>query len=337
MPWTPGPGRPYPRRPGVPSGWTLAALLLTATAAWQGGLLRRIPIAPAPLHLHSTPPRPPQAGEAVSVLLPVRHEPDTAVAAVCAALAQRAVEHLDVVVLDDGCPAETRTALRRQFADDPRVRILAAAPLPPGWSAPAHRSHQLAVAARGRVLIFAEPCAPLGPYAAAAATALLRREGLDLAVLDSGRSAPNRPAQNSTAPGRAAPTRRAAASYSPFSGFHPGRFALAVDAAAYWSTGGYRASAGVSDPLELLRTVRRASGRAAVADGRRVIPPAKRIAPLMYKEAPAPETAPPIWEWPDSESGMPAVEDTQDSESISRPSLTDTARRVLSAVVGTRA
>ena len=274
---------------------------------WQGGLLRRVPIAPAPLHLHCAPPHPPEADEPVSVLLPVRHEADTAVAAVRAALGQRGVEHLDIVVLDDGCPTETRAALRREFADDPRVRILAAAALPPGWSAPAHRSHQLAVAARGRVLIFAEPCAPLGPSAAAAAAALLRRERLDLAVLDSGRPAP--------------------APYFPFSAFHPGRFALAIDAAAYWTTGGYRASAGVSDPLELLRTVRRARGRAAVADARRVIPPAKRIAPVVRTEAHAPETvAPPIWEWPDSMSAIPRVEDTQDGESVSQPPITDTPK-----------
>lgn len=318
IPRTQSPGRPHARHHAGPSGWTLAALGLAATAVWQGGLLRRIPIAPAPLHLHCAPPHPPQADEPVSVLLPVRHAADTAVAAVRAALGQRGVEHLDIVVLDDGCPAETRAALRREFADDPRVRILAAAALPRGWSAPAHRSHQLAVAARGRVLLFTEPCAPLGPCAAAAAAALLRRERLDLAVLDSGRPAP--------------------AAYSPFSTFHPGRFALAIDAAAYWTTGGYRASAGVSDPLELLRTVRRARGRAAVADARRVIPPAKRIAPLVRTEPHASDVpSPPIWEWPDSMSAIPAVEDTQSGESISRLPLVETPEPAPSAAVETRA
>jgi len=93
------------------------------------------------------------------------------------------------------------------------------------------------------------------------------------------------------------------------------------------ATGGYRASAGVSDPLELLRTVRRARGRAAVADARRVIPPAKRIAPVVRTEAHAPETvAPPIWEWPDSMSAIPRVEDTQDGESVSQPPITDTPK-----------
>jgi len=272
------------------------------------------------------------------VLLPVRHGPETAIAAVCAALTQRGVEHLDVVVLDDGCPAETRAALRRQFGDDPRVRILAAAPRPPGWSPLAHRSHQLAVAARGSVLIFAEPCAPLGPHAAASATALLRRERLDLAVLDSGRPAPLRPAGPRVGPAQTA-------GLPPW--IHPGRFALAVDAASYWRIGGYRSAANDSHPLSLLRTVRRASGRAVVADGRRVIPPAKLIAPVVDVEANARGTADSsTWpSWPSSAGGESA-QDTGSGTgagtgtgtgSLGRSSLSDSARRVLSSLVGTRA
>jgi hypothetical protein len=301
-----------PSRSCAPRGaapWTLAAIGLAATfaaaAAWRANREDR-GIDPAALHLHSTTARPPEAAEPVSVLIPVRHEPDPAVTAVRAALGQRGVDHLDIVVLDDGCPKETRTALRREFSDDPRVRILAAAPLPPGWSPRAHRSHQLAVAARGRVLIFAEACAPLGPHAAAAAIALLRGEQLDLAVLDAGRPASTRSTgtQDGRAPGAAGRT-------------HPGRFTLVVDADAYWRIGGYRAAAADPDPLALLRTVRRASGRVAVADGRRVIPPARVLEPL-----PPPD---------------PAAEALWDSQHHSRVSLTASARRVLAALVGARA
>ncbi|MBS2966834.1 hypothetical protein KGA66_27615 [Actinocrinis puniceicyclus] len=294
----------------------LAALGLVAAGAtvWRGVQDRHaaMGIDPAALHLRSTTARPPEATEPVSVLIPVRHEPDPAVAAVRAALGQRGVDHLDIVVLDDGCPQETRAALRREFADDPRVRILATAPLPRGWSPLAHRSHQLAVAARGRVLIFAEPCAPLGPYAAAAATALLRGGKLDLAVLDTGRPAPVR------TPTLAAPRQPSAAqAHNASSRTHPGRFTLAIDADVYWRIGGYRAAATDPDPLALLRTVRRASGRVAVADGRRVIPPALQLVPL-----PPPD---------------PEAEALWDSQHASRVSLTATARRVLSALVGARA
>jgi hypothetical protein len=56
---------------------------------------------------------------------------------------------------------------------------------------------------------------------------------------------------------------------------HPGRFTMAVDCAVYWRAGGYRADASNPDPLSLLRIVRRATGRVAVADSRRVIPPVR--------------------------------------------------------------
>ncbi len=274
----------------------------------------------------------------------MRHEPDPTVAAVRAALGQHGVSHLDIVVLDDGCPQETRAALRQEFGDDPRVRILAAAPLPRGWSPRAHRSHQLAVAARGKVLIFAEPSAPLGPNAAASVTALLRGEQLDLAVLDTGRprptsadhTTPSSQGQSTSASTRASNGSNPAAANGqeqprdagsngvrPSHGnghghgrFHPGRFTIAVDADTYWRTGGYRTAAGDPDPLALLRTVRRASGRVAVADGRRVIPPAKLIAPLPPAD--------------------PRAEAEWDSLHNSRLSLGETARRVFAALVGGR-
>ena len=360
----------------VTSGLVNAASSAASTAVgtvWRGSQRRRgVHINPAALHLHCTTARPPEAAEPVSVLIAMRHEPAPAVAAIRAALRQRGVDHLDIVVLDDGCPQETRTALRREFGDDPRVRILAAAPLPRGWSPHAHRYHQLAVAARGRVLIFAEPCAPLGPNAAAAATALLRGEQLDLAVLDTGRPAPksadSQSAHGTDARSAAPPageswqaeaqqartdrsgqgsvkgeaksehTRvrqaahglhghhrsgRANGGTGPGMGpgmgtgrTHPGRFAVAVDADACWRIGGYRAAATDPDPLALLRTVRRASGRVAVADGRRVIPPAQLLEPL-----PPPD---------------PQAEAQWESQHSSRASLTGTARRVLAALVGSR-
>jgi len=341
--------------------------LVSATSAAAASMLRdsrrrKVHVSPAPLHLRSTPARPPEAGEPVSVLIAMRHKPDTAVAAVRAALCQRGVDHLDIVVLDDGCPQETRAALRREYGDDPRVRMLAAAPLPRGWSPHAHRFHQLAVAARGRVLIFAEPCAPLGPHAAASATALLRGAQLDLAVLDTGRPAPTQadaPSARSSATVTAAARSQAEAAQSPSAQAqapaerrrdaakedggsrtqpvarhrhhvphlssrphgsagraHPGRFTVAVDADAYWRIGGYRAAATDPDPLALLRTVRRASGRVAVADGRRVIPPAQLLEPL-----PPPD---------------PRAEALWESQHGSRASITGTARRVLAALVGAR-
>jgi hypothetical protein len=303
------PGRSGPRRSTL---WTLAAAGLAVIAAWRSNNQRGVPVAPAALHLYSIPARPPHIAESVSVLLPIRHDEQSAVTAATAALAQTGVAQLDVVLLDDGCPQATRAALSREFGDDPRVRILAAAPLPAGWCAAAHRAHQLAVAARGSILLFADPAAPLGPEAAAAVAALLRAEKLDLAVLDSGRRGD-----------RGQPTPRG----------RSGRFTVAVDTAAYWRLGGYRAAAADPNPLALLRTIRKATGRTGVADGRRVIPP------TYWSTAPgAPDNR-----LSDTSSTPPPPAKSVGGSGIdtgtgypSRPSLTDTARRLLSALVGTR-
>lgn len=193
------------------------------------------------------PPRTPEVTEPVSVLLPLRHEPSVAMAAVRAAVAQRNIPRLDVVVLDVGCTEATYRVLSREYGDDPRVRLLDTACLPHGWSRTSHRCQQLAVGARGRILFFADPAAPLGPYAAAAGAALLRRRHLDLLVLDAG--------------GR----RRT------------GRFAVAADTEAYWRIGGHRAAAHDPHPLALLRAMRRAHASTGIADGRRVIPAHTRV------------------------------------------------------------
>ncbi|MBR7836876.1 hypothetical protein KDL01_26595 [Actinospica durhamensis] len=204
---------------------------------------RPLLVAPPVLHLHAAGTRrPPLIREPVSVLLPLRHEPSVALAAVRAAVAQRNVTRLDVVVLDVGCTEETYRVLSREFRDDPRVRLLDTSCLPTGWSRFSHRSQQLAVGARGRILLFADPGAPLGPYAAAAGADLLRREELDLLVLDAG--------------GR----RRT------------GRYAFAADSEAYWRIGGHRAAARDPHPLALLCAMRKANVPTGLADARRVIP-----------------------------------------------------------------
>jgi hypothetical protein len=266
--------------------WALSAASLLAAAALRAPKPRHLPLAPAGLHLHAASPRPPATEELVSVLLPLGPNlgAEAAIKAICAALAQRAVADVDVVVLDEGCPQQTREELRDRFGDDPRVRMFGAAPLPFGWSRHAHRSHQLAVAARGKVLLFGEPAAPLGPCAAAAATALLRQQTLDLVILDSGQYVrESDPAGGSVTQTLIGPLLRSLAE-------HPGRFTMAVDCAAYWRAGGYRADASNPDPLSLLRIVRRATGRVAVADSRRVIPPV-RLGPAAPSRAATPATA----------------------------------------------
>ncbi|HEX4787693.1 MAG TPA: hypothetical protein VH372_04480, partial [Actinospica sp.] len=220
---------------------------LTTTSRIPRFAHRPVLVAPPLLHLHAVLPRTPEITEPVSILLPLRHKPSVALAAVHAAVAQRNIARLDVVVLDVGCTEATYRVLSREYGDDPRVRLLDTACLPSGWSRTSHRCQQLAVGARGRILFFVDPAAPLGPYAAAAGAALLRREHLDLLVLDAG--------------GR----RRT------------GRFAVAADTEAYWRIGGHRAAAHDPHPLALLRAMRRAHAATGLADGRRVIPAHTRV------------------------------------------------------------
>jgi hypothetical protein len=329
-------GRPGPAprgpsaRPARAALWALAAVAGVAvstvtTAAWRSNNRHGLPLTPAGLHLYCAAARPPHANESVSVLLPMHHQEHAAIATVSAALGQTGVARVDVVLLDDGCPHSTRSAVAREFGDDPRLRVLAAAPLPTGWSPVAHRSHQLAVAAKGSVLLFADPAVPLGPSAAASATALLRAEHLDLVVLDSGRRVER--GRTAQPPGT-------------------GRFAVAVDCAVYWKFGGYRTAAADPSPLSLLRVIRKVTGRAGLADGRRVLLPTRypmtaadptdatgaqvRIDADGLGET-TQATAP-----PPAETHGGAITGGPGTGEPSRPSLSDTARRVLGALSGSR-
>lgn len=86
--------------------------------------------------------RPPGAGAAsarVSVLIPARDEAAGIGDAVNAALAAGdGLTALEVVVLDDGSTDATADIVRRLAAEDPRVRLETAPPLPEGWNGKQH-------------------------------------------------------------------------------------------------------------------------------------------------------------------------------------------------------
>lgn len=79
-------------------------------------------------------PKPVQAGVSlpVSILIPARNEERSIGTSVRAALASRNVD-LEIVVLDDHSEDGTSEIVRRIAAEDPRVRLEVAPPLPPGW------------------------------------------------------------------------------------------------------------------------------------------------------------------------------------------------------------
>jgi Glycosyl transferase family 2 len=231
-------------------------------AAMNAGLLRR-PLAEPP------PPR-----GRVSVLLPLRDEAHRVTPCLRALLAQTAGDRMEVVVLDDGSTDATADVARRAAGTDPRVRLLAGAPLPPGWLGKPHACHQLARAAdpASEVLVFVDADVLLAPHAVAAAVELLDRSGLDLVS--------PWPRQVAVSAGERLvqpllqwswltflPLRLAERSPRPSLAAANGQL-IAVRRDAYRRAGGHVAvRAEVLDDLALLRAVKRAGGRGGVADG----------------------------------------------------------------------
>ncbi|CAH0308850.1 glycosyltransferase family 2 protein [Roseomonas sp. CECT 9278] len=102
----------------------------------------------------------------VSILIPARNE--AANIADCLDHALRQLEaRVEVIVMDDGSTDGTAEIVRRFAARDGRVRLLAAPPLPEGWSGKMHACMALAAAARGSHFLFIDADVRLEPMAAA--------------------------------------------------------------------------------------------------------------------------------------------------------------------------
>jgi len=199
---------------------------------------------------------PPAATETVSVLVPLLNDERRALRCVRTLLAQIRVPKLDLVFLDAGSTDLTRRLVLQAAMADPRLRLLVGAPTPPGWCAHAHACEQLAVAARGKVMVFVDPGLALAPGAIAAAVAALRGpHRTDLVLAEAHRR--TRPADTlpPTGPRRSTWARL-----------------LAVDSQTYWDVGGHcNAAHEAQGESGLVRAVRRAGGRVATLDGRHAI------------------------------------------------------------------
>ena len=120
------------------------------------------------------------AGELVSILIPARDEAAHIAACVQAALASAGVA-VEVLVMDDGSHDGTAAIVEALAERDPRLRLLRAPPLPPGWTGKVHACARLAEAARGGHLLFIDADVRLAPQAAAALADHARRHRLALA------------------------------------------------------------------------------------------------------------------------------------------------------------
>jgi hypothetical protein len=253
---------------------------------------------------------PAPAREIVSLLVPLLNDGHRVTRCALALMRQIRIPRLDIVFLDAGSTDLTRQLLLHAADDDPRVRLLIGAPTPPGWCAYAHACEQLAVAARGKSYVFADPGLALAPGAVAAAVAALRGTGgsaperYDLVVAEARqRTRPN------AAPDPAAPPLSTTARL------------LAVDAAAYWRVGGHcNAAHDTIGEAGLIRAVQLSGGRALRADGRHAI---------EFLDGSA---------WPGERAGVTVPAPARlrsamsDTENSILHSFTDTARRLLAAL-----
>jgi hypothetical protein len=223
-------------------------------------LLRRPPADPAP---HS---------DGVSVLVPARDEAHRIGPTVAALAAQQGPTRMEILVLDDNSTDGTAQVVTAAARSDPRVRVLAGTPPPPGTLGKPHACAQLAAAARFSTLVYVDADVVLHPRAIAAAVDLLRGTPLDLV-------SPWPRQLTAGVLGRliqpllawswltTVPLRVAERSPRPSLAFANGQF-LVLDADALARAGGWQAVRGeVLDDIALARAMRRAGARTAVADG----------------------------------------------------------------------
>lgn len=144
------------------------AALPAALTLWNLALYRR------------TPRSVPQNPSAVSILIPARDEEQVIEATVRAAAATRGVP-FEVVVMDDSSRDRTREIVLGLAADDPRIRLEHAPPLPDGWNGKQHACRSLANVARYDHLVFVDADVRLDPDAAARMVRFLEDSGADLA------------------------------------------------------------------------------------------------------------------------------------------------------------
>jgi hypothetical protein len=151
------------------------------TLAVAALVLALLPLALTVLNLPFFPraPRKGRTDRLISVLIPARDEAANIEAALRSVLADRATP-LEVIVLDDHSTDGTAEIVRRMMAEDGRVRLETAPPLPAGWSGKQHACRVLAHLAQGDILLFMDADVRLEPGAPGRMAACFNDAGLHL-------------------------------------------------------------------------------------------------------------------------------------------------------------
>lgn len=119
----------------------------------------------------------------VSVLIPARNEElaiGPCVQSILACANQCAHSQVEVVVLDDQSEDETASRVREIAAQDSRVRLEFANPLPSGWCGKQHACSELAKLAKNELMIFIDADVRLSDNALARIATEYQRVGVDL-------------------------------------------------------------------------------------------------------------------------------------------------------------
>jgi hypothetical protein len=135
------------------------------------------------LALHKDPPEPCPDMRWISVLIPARNEQANMERVLDELLAARHVR-LEVIVCDDHSEDETCAIVEQRIAHCTGIhhlRLIRAAPLPPGWSGKQHACWQLAQAANAQHICFIDADVSITPDAIARAVHFL--EGRDAALV----------------------------------------------------------------------------------------------------------------------------------------------------------
>lgn len=130
-------------------GTTIPTLLILALFAQEYLHVRSMP--------HLSPPEKPQPDSnrqpLVSIIIPARNEAHTLARCLEGALTQT-YESYEVLVVDDASTDATPEILARYAAHHKRLRIIAGAPLPAGWTGKSYACWQATQAAQGAWLLF---------------------------------------------------------------------------------------------------------------------------------------------------------------------------------------
>ncbi len=115
----------------------------------------------------------------VSILVPARDE-ERSIGECAGSLIAQDYPDFEVLVLDDCSTDRTGAIVAGLFKDHPRHRLLAGAPLPPGWTGKNWACHQLSQAATGDWLLFTDADTAHKPGAVSSALAMAGQTRADL-------------------------------------------------------------------------------------------------------------------------------------------------------------